>query len=202
MVGSHFREQDKNDMNHSSLRVVRVLENCLQYNPAGPAEDGEGLELFNQMGIKVDLSGWRFSGGIDFTFPSGTSINPGGYLVVRKSPAVGQLGPLVGSLDNGGESITLINQSGRLMDALDYGDLGRWPVAADGSGATLAKRDPYTANKPLENWTTSAQVGGTPGRVNFPPPPGKSRRRSGSTKCRRQARQSSGSSWSILARVR
>ncbi len=146
-----------------------VVLNELHYNPAGPSEDGEWVEVFNQMGIKVDLSGWYLSGGIDFRFPAGTIINPGAYLVVWKTPAAGQLGPLVGSLDNGGESITLFNQSGRLMDSLDYGDTGRWPVAADGSGATLAKRDPYTANKPLENWTYSSNVGGTPGTVNFPP---------------------------------
>ncbi|MFT5407394.1 MAG: hypothetical protein ACI9NC_000099, partial [Verrucomicrobiales bacterium] len=105
---------------------------------------------------------------LDYTFPQGTVIDPGDYIVVAKSPAVGQLGPFTGSLDNNGERLELINQGERLMDELDYNDSGRWPVVADGSGATLAKRNPYLANKPNENWSYSEQVGGTPGTVNFP----------------------------------
>ncbi len=126
------------------------------------------------MGIKVDVSGWRIDG-IGYTFPSGTIIDPGDYLVIAKNPGAGQLGPFSGNLSNSGERLRLINQSERLMDELDYGDDGRWPAAADGSGATLAKRNPYTANKPPEHWDDSAQLGGTPGAINFPddniPPP-------------------------------
>ena len=148
-----------------------VVFNEIHYNPAGPGEDGEWIELFNQMGIRVDLSGWQLSGGIEYTFPRGTIVDPGSYLVIAKSPVGGQLGPFFGSLDNGGERLRLINHSGRLMDLLDYGDSGRWPVVADGSGATLAKRDPYTSNKPPERWTRSSELGGTPGSGNFPSQP-------------------------------
>jgi len=148
-----------------------VVFNEVHYNPIGATEDGEWLELFNQMGIMVDLSGWRLSGGIDYTFPAGTFINPGDYLVVAKTPAGGELGPFTGSLDNGGETINLRNHSNRLMDSLGYGGNGRWPVTADGSGITLAKRKPYTPNKPPENWTRSAEIGGTPGADNFPSGP-------------------------------
>jgi hypothetical protein len=151
-----------------------VVFNEIHYNPPGPTEDGEWIELFNQMGIKTDVSGWRIKG-LGYTFPQGTIIEPGGYLVVYKSPPAGKLGPFSGSLDNNGELLELVNKGERLMDELDYGDYGRWPVEADGSGATLAKRTPYAANKPTENWTYSAQVGGTPGSANFPnasaPPP-------------------------------
>jgi len=144
-----------------------VVFNEIQYNPAGAAEDGEWVELFNQMGIKTDLSGWRIKG-IDYTFPPGTVVDPGSYVVVAKNPRDGQLGPFTGSLNNAGERLELINQGDRLMDELNYNDSGRWPVEADGSGATLAKRNPYFANKPNENWRYSEQVGGTPGTLNFP----------------------------------
>jgi len=151
-----------------------VVFNEIHYNPPGQTEEGEWLELFNQMGIKVDVSGWRIDG-IAYTFPNGTIIDPGDYLVIAKNPSAGQLGPFSGNLSNSGERLRLINQSERLMDELDYGDDGRWPAAADGSGATLAKRNPYTANKPPEHWDDSAQLGGTPGSINFPddniPPP-------------------------------
>lgn len=153
---------------HASPDSV-VVFNEVHYNPVGQTEDGEWIELFNQMGIMTDVSGWRIEG-IGYTFPANTFIDPGGYLVVAKTPGAGQFGPFDGSLENGGERLRLINQGERLMDELTYGDDGRWPEAADGSGVTLAKRNRYTANKPPENWAPSAQVGGTPGANNFPTP--------------------------------
>ncbi len=153
---------------HASPDAV-VVFNEIHYNPAGQSEEGEWIEFFNQMGIKTDVSGWRIEG-IDYTFPPGTVIDPGGYLVVAKAPLAGHYGPFTGNLENGGERLRLINQSDRLMDEITYGDDGRWPEEADGSGVTLAKRRPYTANKPPENWTAAEQVGGTPGAENFPSP--------------------------------
>ena len=144
-----------------------VVFNEVHYNPHGVSEDGEWIEVFNQMGIKTDLSGWRIDGA-GYTFPLGTIIDPGSYLAVYKTPEAGELGPFTGSLSNNGETLKLINLGHRLMDELSYGDHGSWPVEADGSGATLAKRNPYTANKPAAHWTFSEQVGGTPGKANFP----------------------------------
>src|SRR5262249_57483522 len=53
---------------------------------------------------------------------------------------------------------------------LDYGAGGKWPVAADGSGATLAKKDPDALSNNPANWTSSVLIGGTPGARNFPAP--------------------------------
>src|SRR5207247_2815664 len=54
------------------------------------------------------------------------------------------------------------------MDEIEYRDGGKWPVAPDGSGTTLAKGDPNSASDAPENWTSSVLVGGTPGARNFP----------------------------------
>ena len=120
-----------------------VVFNEVQYNPPGAGEDGEWIELFNQMGIITDISGWRIEG-IGYTFPSGTLVQPGSYVVIAKTPGAGEFGPFTGGIDNGGERLRLYNQGERLMDELDFADDDRWPAAADGSGATLAKRKPYT----------------------------------------------------------
>ncbi len=63
-----------------------VVFNEVHYNPAGTSENGEWVEVFNQMGIKVDVSGWRIDG-IGYTFPPNTILDPGAYAVVAKSPA-------------------------------------------------------------------------------------------------------------------
>lgn len=152
-----------------------VVFNEINYNPAGASEDGEWIELHNQMAVNVDLSHWRISGGIDYAFPAGTVIPGKGFLVVAKNPAAsgvtGALGPWRGSLDNDGETIRLRDINDRVLDVLSYGDRGKWPIGADGSGATLAKQwGDLSSNRP-ESWRASSELGGTPGRENFPPPP-------------------------------
>lgn len=145
-----------------------VVFNELQYHPANPAEP-EWIELHNQMTVDVDLSGWRIRGGVDFDFPAGTVISARGYLLVSGVPASVQsaIGPWSGSLSNGGERLRLRNNSDRLMDEIDYRDSGRWPVGADGSGATLAKIAEDRGDDDASNWRASVEIGGTPGRQNF-----------------------------------
>lgn len=147
-----------------------VVFNEIQYNPQGTSEAGEWIELFNQMGIKVDVSGWRIDG-VGYTFPPGTILNPGAYVVVAKTPVSGQMGPFVGTIDNGGETLRLINHSDRMMDEVEINDNLPWPVGPDNSGSTLAKLSPYTASGEASDWTASSQTDGTPGAVNFPSPP-------------------------------
>lgn len=152
-----------------------VVFNEIMYHPTDPAGDGEWIEFHNQMGINVDLSDWQITGGINYTFPDGTVIPGGGYLVIAKDPgmlpSVSALGPWTGSLDNGGETIRLRDKNERLMDELSYSDSGDWPVGPDGGGVTLAKPHEDSSSPEAGNWSVSQQVGGTPGAVNFPPPP-------------------------------
>ena len=146
------------------------------YNPDGAQSRGEWIELQNQMAIDMDISGWSLTGGAFFEFPAGTVIPGNSYLVIASNPAaleedtgfVGAMGPFEGRLSNGGEDIMLRNNSDRMLDIVDYGDEGEWPVGPDGSGATLAKRGLHLASIRPSNWTTSWQVGGTPGAENFP----------------------------------
>ena len=153
-----------------------VVFNEIQYHPADGAVGGEWVELHNQMAIDIDLSGWRMEDGVNLTFAEGTLIPAGGYLVVAADPAglqsaagiTGVLGPFSGQLANGGERLQLRDRNGRLMDEIRYGEGRHWPVAAGGSGATLAKRIADTPSGPAENWTSSVVVGGTPGARNFP----------------------------------
>ena len=150
-----------------------IVFNEIMYNPAGTGEAAEWIELANLMGVSVDMSGWRIEAGINFTFPNGTVLPGGAQLVVAKTPASipGSLGPFTGALANGGDTVRLVDRNDRLMDELNYGDGGDWPVGPDGSGVSLAKRDAALASSSATSWTMSAQTGGTPGAANFPPPP-------------------------------
>ncbi|MDB6175854.1 MAG: exported protein of unknown function [Chthoniobacteraceae bacterium] len=150
-----------------------VTFNEIMYHPASGGDAGEWIELHNQMGVAVDLSGWKIEGAIDFAFPNGTVIVGGTDLVIAKTPASfpGSLGPFTGTLNNSGETLRLVDNNARLMDQVSYSDGGDWPVAADGSGVSLSKRSADSGSVSALNWTTSTLVGGTPGAANFPPPP-------------------------------
>jgi hypothetical protein len=171
----------------ATARDSVVVFNELHYHPAGDEDSAlEWIELHNQMAVDVDLSAWRIDGGIQFDFALDTVIPGGGYVIVARDPQAlqaatgfsGALGPFTGALANGGEELVLYNhnrlqpnaelEGRRVMDRLAYTDNAPWPVAPDGSGVTLAKRDPDTGSKQPENWTWSGQMGGTQGADNFP----------------------------------
>src|SRR4051812_37032546 len=153
-----------------------VVFNEVQYHPVTNEAANEWVELNNQMTIDIDLSAWSLKGDIAYTFAEGTIISGGGYLVVASSPSALQtdtgltnvLGPFSGRLKNSGGSLELRDRNDRLMDQLQFSDSGKWPLAPDGSGATLAKRDPDSTSDDPDHWGSSVLSGGTPGARNFP----------------------------------
>lgn len=153
-----------------------VVFNEVSYHPATDEGANEWIELHNQMAIDIDLSAWHIEDGVNYTFEEGTVIPGHGYIVIASNPGAlmaatgltGVKGPFTGSLNNAGERLELRDRNERLMDRMDYGDGSKWPLAADGSGATLAKRDPDATSDEPEHWTSSVVTGGTPGRRNFP----------------------------------
>jgi len=96
----------------------------------------EFVELYNRGAAPVNLSGWYFSDGIDFTFPPGTTIGAQQYLVVAQDPGflVGRygnlpvVGPFTGRLAGDGEQIVLRNTLGAREDQVDYQGRFPWPV--------------------------------------------------------------------------
>ena len=181
------------------VRDAVVVFSEIHYHPAGDDYALEYIELHNLMATDVDMSNWRLLGDVDFDFPEGTVISPGDYLVVASNPAALQaetgyssaLGPFTGSLSNSGGHLFLYNnnrsfrtlpggvgspgevlddQEGRrIMDEIEYGDVFPWPVGADGSGATLMKRQPDAGSGHAVNWTASLAPNGTPGAANPQP---------------------------------
>jgi len=155
-----------------------VSFNEVMYHPKGNA-DLEWLELYNPLGIDMDVSGFRIDGDVQYTFPNGTMIPSRGFLVVAANAdllaqQLGKpvaIGSYMGRLSNDAGNIELWNNAGRLLDTIQYDDIEPWPVIPDGSGASLAKRHAGASSDTAEQWTRSAFVGGTPGAANFPETP-------------------------------
>jgi hypothetical protein len=144
-----------------------VVINEIMYNPLTP--DSSFLELYNRSAsFAFDMSRWRING-IDFTFPDGAIISPGQYMILaRNSSAVaasfGSTAPVFatfeGQLDNGGETITLIDTGADpvspdddiIIDKVKYDDRAPWPTSADGTGPSLQLMDPDEDNARVSNW--------------------------------------------------
>src|ERR1043166_3015769 len=167
----------------SYLRITEVM-----YNP--PVNGYEYVELHNiSTSVTLDLTGVKFTQGIDFTFPAGATLAPGAYLLVTKaaannnfaafrtfyglSPSVPVYGPFSGSLDNSGEQLTLRTSAGGTRTVSLHSNDGRgWPQRADGVGSSLVIVDSAEANEAIGsadyggNWRASTYLKGSPGRVD------------------------------------
>ena len=100
--------------------------------PVSGNQEEEYITLVNPNSVAVDISGWSLSGGIDFTFKSGTVIPAGGTLYVSPNvvafkqrttgPTGGQglfvLGSYEGRLSLWGESIQLLDQKHNIINTL------------------------------------------------------------------------------------
>jgi hypothetical protein len=67
--------------------VAGVVINEILYAPEPKTSRVEFVEIHNAGAAAVDLSGWRLSGGVDGTVPSGIWLGPGGYLLFCEDPA-------------------------------------------------------------------------------------------------------------------
>lgn len=167
----------------AAQQTLRITE--LSYHPSDPtvveagtissvvADDFEYIELLNTGAASLNLAGARFVKGIEFTFSAGTTLAPGARLIVAANIPAFQLrhgtsatvtGPFLGSLDNGGESIELVDASGEVVLDFTYNDT--WFPPTDGTGRTLVVRDAapaHTGYGQPTHWAISGSATGSPG---------------------------------------
>lgn len=155
----------------SGIAISEIL-----YHPAQRADgrELEFVELYNSQPWPEDISGWRLSGDIAFTFPGGTSLPALGYLIVARVPSdvaahyrIARVeGPWTNNLPNDGGRIRLRKPSGAIVQEVNYDDRDPWPAAADGAGHSLVlARASYGEGDPRA-WAPSHSIGGSPGAAD------------------------------------
>ena len=142
----------------------------------------EFIELRNVGNFRLDLSGLRFTSGISYTFPNGTTLAPGAYLLLARDAARMELkypgivihGLYAGKLDNSGETLTLVEPNGNVVFSFAYNNRNSWPAEANGAGSSLVlvRADPNVDLSNSGNWIASPTVGGSPGGIDPNMPPG------------------------------
>lgn len=134
-----------------------VVISEIMYNPPGSDADLEYLELYNAGDDAVNLQGYSFSG-FNYTFP-GFNLGAGEYVIVAADSLffTATFGIAAfewdgGGLGNGGELLQLLDDSGGVVDEVEYAPDGDWPSAPDGLGASLVLCDPDADNNDPANW--------------------------------------------------
>ncbi|MDG2122208.1 MAG: lamin tail domain-containing protein, partial [Verrucomicrobiales bacterium] len=143
-----------------------IVINEIHYDEDIKSVQGEFIELYNNSDDAVDLSAWYFSSGIDFTFPDPTSIPPRSYLVVAQNPATVQtqfgysdaLGPWRGKLSNDGETITLRDVSGNIVDKVDYSLGFPWPTVGTAPSPSIELVNPSLENDIGGHWRAAGNI--------------------------------------------
>jgi hypothetical protein len=184
-------------LSHPTLHAHIAISELMYHPPPEVPEDSrlEWLEIQNSSPTAVDLSGWRFTKGVDFTITNAV-LPAGGCLVIAADTAAFQgvhpgvtnvLGNWTGKLANGGERLELSDPLGVVVDSVTYhndgdwalrrvGDLypgepdwwrgWHWSSPADGQGNSLELINPAMAGAYGQNWSASLTAGGTPGELN------------------------------------
>jgi hypothetical protein len=173
-----------------------VIISEIMYHPGHPSPGIENvgqeyIELYNRASEPVNLSGWKFTNGVEFVFPEIT-LNPRQYIVVAAEPntfsakypgVTNVVGGWNGKLNNSGEVIELRDEKDRIIDKVHYYDEGDWAVRElgpvdnghrgwvwsdehDGGSKSLELVNYALPNEYGQNWAASIIDGGTPGAVN------------------------------------
>lgn len=168
-----------------------VVISEIMYHPISENPLEQFIELHNRSTAPVNLADWKFSNGVEFTFPAAT-LAGGGYLVVaanltvfkNKHPGVTNvLGDWDGSLSHSRKKIDLDDAQGKRADSVRYADEGDWAVRQrglldrghrgwnwfaehDGLSKSAELINPSLSNDNGQNWASSLVPEGTPGRAN------------------------------------
>ena len=151
------------DSINEPVRETNIVINEIMADPPSDERNGEFIELYNRSDKAIDLSGWEFVEGIDFTFDEGTTISPKSYLVIAANKewinenyeGVNAIGNYSNNLANEGELLRLEDSNGNLADEVNYKVGGDWPHWTNGDGSSLELIHPFSDNDLPTSWRDS-----------------------------------------------
>jgi PKD repeat protein len=146
------------------IYIPQLVITEIMYNPPESGTDSlEFIELLNNDNISIDLEGYYFAAGVEYTFPAIT-LNPGDYYLLAPDSLAFEAAYGVasyqysGALSNSGELLELRNSFNMIVDSLTFDDSSPWPIEPDGNGPSLTFCDPSLDNSVAENWDVSVEL--------------------------------------------
>lgn len=153
---------------------AQVVISELNYHSDSTVNAGDWVELWNNSGSAVNISGWKLVDGNlanpPYVIPNGTNLAPDARLVLvdnltrfdQQHPGVTRVGPLGFEFSNSGEMVTLQDAAGLVKVQFMYDDSLPWNKSADGLGRTLELIDPAVGASVATNWRCGC-IKGSPG---------------------------------------
>lgn len=143
-----------------------VITEIMYNSPESGTDSLEFIELYNNGAEAIDMTGFKFTSGVEFTFPAFT-FNPGEYqLIAVNSTAIQNtfgkpsMQWTTGALSNSGEAIVIKDNFGFLIDSVNFDDVLPWDTLADGWGPSLTFCNPSLDNSIPDYWTHSTEFVG------------------------------------------
>jgi CotH kinase protein/Lamin Tail Domain/Chitobiase/beta-hexosaminidase C-terminal domain/Secretion system C-terminal sorting domain len=161
-----------------SLLLDKIIINEINYNSSEMFDTKDWIEIVNISTTGVNISGWQFSDKNDqngFVIPQNTTISQNSYIVFsedslffsQKHPNTNRLlGNFDFKISNEGEKLKIFDKNRFIIDSVEYGIVYPWPTEANGTGFTLELSALGLENSIAENWHSSTDIGGTPGKKN------------------------------------
>lgn len=159
------------NQNWHNLKFTEIHYNPLDEGTVSGREY-EFIELKNIGSQPLNLTQVAFGDGILYTFPTGTVLNAGEFIVLASNSTefarrygFAPFAAYVGQLDNAGEQVAIITASGDTIISFKYDNQSPWPEQADGSGYSLVPKNPDQLDDPgnPDNWRASYRIHGSPG---------------------------------------
>lgn len=158
-----------------NFREVVINEIFADPSPVIGLPDAEFIELHNTTNNYFELQNWQITDGSSFSNLPSYTLAPNSFIILCSNSSFSDFSAYpntIGlssfpSLNNSGELITLMDNLGNTIDAVDY-DLSMYNDAVkDDGGFTLEQINPKANCFNLSNWIGSNHPsGGTPGIVN------------------------------------
>jgi hypothetical protein len=142
--------------------IPNLVISEIMYNTGGGSTDTlEFIELLNNDVLAVNVCGYTISQGVSDTLEAVT-MNPGDRIIIAKDSVAftnfygfPSYQWKSGTLNNTGEPIVLKNNTGSIVDTLDYLAVYPWPVNALLHSITLC--DPSLDNNIGANWSLATE---------------------------------------------
>ncbi len=152
-------------LGNGAIRISDVVINEILYAPVSGNDREQFVEVYNAAVASVDLTGWRFTAGIDFIFPPGltgsNTFGPFGGRLSRGGERLALARPNV-SVTTDRSGVTVTNVADVVVDEVSWRGGGRWGQWAHGGGSSLELIDSLANHRLAGNWADSDETARAP----------------------------------------
>ena len=154
-----------------AAQAQAVVISEIMYHPPSTNLLEQWFELLNNGPTNVNLSGWRVTKGVGFTFATNTALAPGAYLVVAAhGPTFISHNPGVANYVAGwtgtiGHSLEISDTAGNVIDSLSFYSDGDWAPRILGVGGVPGALDDFNGLG-WESFSTSDGLGASLELIN------------------------------------